>query len=81
MLVNSPMSYQVLRQLPLQRPQHPRLVQTVVTRGRTQGTFARTILLFWFVVGMFVGVALMKSAVGHSDTAQRIAKQIRSLVR
>lgn len=76
------MSYSVVRPL-LLNPRRP--AQTVVTRGRTQGradrSIAWTFLVFWFAAGMFGGVALMKSSVGHTPAFQNVAKQIRAFLR
>lgn len=74
------MSYSVVRPLVLS-PRRP-AAKTVVTRGRTHDrSIAGTFLVFWFAAGMFGGVALMKSSIGHTPVLQNVAKQIRALVR
>ena len=76
------MSYSVLRPMGLPPPAPlPRTTPTVVTRGTARDTFGRTLLVVWFVVGMFGGVTVMKSSFGHSPTVQHVVKQIRALVR
>ncbi|MBX3229704.1 MAG: hypothetical protein KIT84_05170 [Labilithrix sp.] len=74
------MSYSVVRPLPV-HPRRAAAARTVITRGRTQERIGWTFLLFWFVAGMFGGVALMKSALGRTPVLQHVAQEIRAFVR
>lgn len=65
----------------LMPPPFPRTVaQTVLTR-RTAEAMRWPVFLCGFVAGIFGGMALLKSPVGHSPAVQHVMSSVRAVVR